>query len=144
MSPAAGRLGSRPRTICAESRSVLSLVHPEDVPRVAPALQRMLAGEMMRAFEVPDGSRGRRGMRWFSQTNVPLRDEQGVIVGMQGIAHDITQRREMQARVAQAERLADLGRMGASIAHEIRNPLGAIVNSISVLRRRALPRIRAC
>jgi signal transduction histidine kinase len=35
----------------------------------------------------------------------------------------------------QAERLADLGRMAATIAHEIRNPLGAIINSINVLKR---------
>jgi two-component system sensor histidine kinase PilS (NtrC family) len=66
---------------------------------------------------------------------VPLRDEVGTPVGMQGIAHDITSRREMQEQIARAERLADLGRMAASIAHEIRNPLGAIVNSIEVLRR---------
>ena len=71
----------------------------------------------------------------MSQTNVPLRDERGTVIGMQGIAHDITDRREMHDQMARAERLADLGRMAAGIAHEIRNPLGAIVNSINVLRR---------
>jgi signal transduction histidine kinase len=89
----------------------------------------------MRAFEFRLVHADGLSFRCVSQTNVPLRDESGSVVGMQGIAHDITLRRQMQEQIARAERLADLGRMAASIAHEIRNPLGAIVNSINVLRR---------
>jgi signal transduction histidine kinase len=66
---------------------------------------------------------------------VPIRDESGEVTGMQCIAHDITERREMQEQIAGAERLADLGRMAASLAHEIRNPLGAIVNSINAMKQ---------
>ncbi|MEO5897063.1 MAG: GAF domain-containing protein [Vicinamibacterales bacterium] len=131
---AATLLGLDPSVLCDESQPVLSLVHPDDLARVTAAMQQMLAGTIMRAFEFRM-VRADSGVRWFSQTNVPLRDEIGVIVGMQGMAHDITPRRVMGERVKQAERLADLGRMAAQIAHEIRNPLGAIVNSISVLRR---------
>jgi PAS domain S-box-containing protein len=132
---AATLLGWDPDVLCAESRSVLALVHPQDVPAVAAALERMLDGEIMRAFEYRMVRADGTGFRWFSQTNVPLRDERGTVIGIQGIAHDITERREMQEQIARGERLADLGRMAASIAHEIRNPLGAIVNSIGVLRR---------
>jgi PAS domain S-box-containing protein len=128
-------LGWEPAALCGGSRSVLDLVYSEDVPAVAAALDRMLAGEIVRAFEFRMIHADGAAFRWFSQTNVPLRDERGAAVGMQGIAHDITSRREMQDQIARAERLADLGRMAASIAHEIRNPLGAIVNSINVLRR---------
>jgi PAS domain S-box-containing protein len=128
-------LGWEPAALCGGSRSVLDLVYSEDVPAVAAALDRMLAGEIVRAFEFRMVHADGAAFRWFSQTNVPLRDERGAAVGMQGIAHDITSRREMQDQIARAERLADLGRMAASIAHEIRNPLGAIVNSINVLRR---------
>jgi signal transduction histidine kinase len=64
-----------------------------------------------------------------------LRDEAGRPTGLQCIAQDITARREWQQQMMQAERLADLGRMAATIAHEIRNPLGAIINSINVLKR---------
>ena len=79
----------------------------------------------------PDG----QVTRWFSQTTVPMRDDVGAVSGIQCIAHDITERREMQEQIASAERLADLGRMAASLAHEIRNPLGAIVNSINALKQ---------
>jgi PAS domain S-box-containing protein len=140
LNPAARTLlGVDPGELCAAASPVLALVHPDDLPRVEAALQRMLAGEIMRSFEYRMVAAGGSAVRWFSQTNVPLRDADGAIVGMQGIAHDITRRREMQAQIAQAERLADLGRMAASIAHEIRNPLGAIVNAITVLRRPAVP-----
>jgi PAS domain S-box-containing protein len=135
MNPAAATLlGWDPEVLCAESRSVLALVHPADLPAMTVALERMLDGEIMRAFEYRM-VRASGGFRWVSQTNVPLRDERGNVIGMQGIAHDITDRREMHEQMARAERLADLGRMAAGIAHEIRNPLGAIVNSINVLRR---------
>jgi len=129
-------LGYSPRALHDAGLTVLSLVHQADRERVAEALDRMLDGEVVRAVEFrlmhADGER----FRWFSQTNVPLRNGTGAATGMQGIAHDITDRREMQEQIAQAERLADLGRMAANIAHEIRNPLGAIVNSITVLRHR--------
>lgn len=138
MNPAARTLlGLDSDELCASRSSVLDLVYREDVPRVRAALDRTLAGETVRSFEYRMTTADRSGIHWVSQTSVPLRDEAGAIVGIQGIARDITTRRELQAQMAQAERLADLGRMAANIAHEIRNPLGAIVNAISVLRRPA-------
>ncbi len=128
-------LGYPPRVLNGSGLTVLTLVHEADREPVAYALARMLGGEVVRALEFrlmhADGVR----FRWFSQTNVPLRDGAGAAAGMQCIAHDITDRKEMQEQMAQAARLADLGRIAANIAHEIRNPLGAIVNSITVLRR---------
>jgi two-component system, sporulation sensor kinase E len=128
-------LGFDPSTFCASNRTVLALVHPADRERVAGHLPAMLCGEVQHALEFRMMHADGHQVRWFSQTNVPLRDESGRLVGMQCVAHDITGRREMQEQIAIAERLADLGRMAASIAHEIRNPLGAIVNSIGALRQ---------
>lgn len=136
VNPAAHRLlGFDPEGLCLERRSALELVHPQDLERVSVAFARMLNGEVIHALEFRMRHATGECVRWFSQTNVPIRDEDGHFLGIQGVAHDITGRREMQAQIAHAERLADLGRMAATIAHEIRNPLGAIVNSISVLRR---------
>ncbi len=128
-------LGREPLQLVRSRRPLLSLVHPDDAARVGAALVPMLAGEIMRSFEFRMTHADGETFRWFSQTNAPLRDNQTRVMGIQGVAHDITNRRALQAQIAQAERLADLGRMAASIAHEIRNPLGAIVNSVNVLRR---------
>ena len=136
VNPAAGRLlGFDADDLCAAHRSVLDLVYVEDRDRFSAALNRMLSGEVVRALEFRMMHASGDQVRWFSQTNVPIRNEAGQLIGIHGVAHDITQRKAMQAQIANAERLADLGRMAATIAHEIRNPLGAIVNSVTVLRR---------
>jgi two-component system sporulation sensor kinase A len=137
MNPAAATLlGWDPNELCAEARSVLALVHPDDLAAMTTALERMLGGEIMRAFEFRM-VRASGGFRWVSQTNVPLRDEHGTVIGMQGIAHDITDRRKMHDQMARAERLADLGRMAAGIAHEIRNPLVAVKTFLDLLPSRS-------
>src|SRR5690606_22309424 len=43
---------------------------------------------------------------------------------------------ETQRELVQAEKLASIGRLAAGIAHEIGNPLGALVGYVAVLRRR--------
>ncbi len=127
-------LGYEPDEVYAAGRTVLSLVHPEDVATLRSMLPQMLVGRVLRSVEFRMMHADGRRFRWFSQTNVPLRDESGHVAGMQCVAHDVTDRRAMQEQVAAAERLAHLGRMATNIAHEIRNPLGAIVNSVNMLR----------
>jgi PAS domain S-box-containing protein len=72
-----------------------------------------------------------------------VRDEAGRPLFLQGIAFDITEtkRAEQQVRDAQEtkirnERLAAVGRLAASIGHDIRNPLGAISNAYYYISRR--------
>lgn len=46
---------------------------------------------------------------------------------------DITERKNMEEQVRRSEKLASMGELAAAIAHEIRNPLGAICNSVGIL-----------
>jgi two-component system, sporulation sensor kinase E len=116
-------------------RMMRSIVHLDDREQMDAVLHPVLSGDSTGAGELRMQHADGTTIRWFSLTSVPLRDESGAVTGLQCIARDVTERRELQAQVARAERLADLGRMAATIAHEIRNPLGAIVNSINVLRQ---------
>ncbi|MCG6892306.1 MAG: HAMP domain-containing protein [Desulfobacteraceae bacterium] len=50
--------------------------------------------------------------------------------------HDITERKELEARVRQAQRLAGLGTLAAGMAHEIRNPLSAIKTFVQLLPKK--------
>jgi two-component system NtrC family sensor kinase len=52
-----------------------------------------------------------------------------------GAIRDLTDRRRLQARVVQAEKLASLGLLSAGVAHEINNPLAYVANNLAVLER---------
>ncbi|MCF6147186.1 MAG: PAS domain S-box protein [Candidatus Kuenenia sp.] len=49
---------------------------------------------------------------------------------------DISERKRMEEQVRRSEKLASMGELAAAIAHEIRNPLGAICNSVGILDSR--------
>jgi PAS domain S-box-containing protein len=53
-----------------------------------------------------------------------------------GICRDITERMEMEKRVREAERLAYIGRLTTSLAHEIRNPLSSVKMNIQILLKK--------
>ena len=62
-----------------------------------------------------------------------LRDAAGEVTGAIAIFQDLTEAQRMRERVREADRLAAVGELSASIAHEIRNPLGSIRGSVEIL-----------
>ena len=64
----------------------------------------------------------------------PLSSEAGDITGMVIAFQDLTQIRALEETSRRQDRLAAIGRMATSIAHEIRNPLAAMRGSIQMLR----------
>jgi PAS domain S-box-containing protein len=87
-----------------------------DNPQVLADNKRALAGEV---FTVMSDLGSVVLETWLS----PMRGPSGEIGGVIGVATDVTERLRMQQQVHQAERLAALGRLAASVAHEINNPL---------------------
>lgn len=63
-----------------------------------------------------------------------LRGSDGEPVGLVAIFQDLTDRKQAEEQLRRADRLAALGQLAASIAHEIRNPLAAISGSVEILR----------
>jgi PAS domain S-box-containing protein len=64
----------------------------------------------------------------------PVRDEHGEVIGASKILRDVSMRRRLEQSLLQAEKIAATGRMAATIAHEINNPLEAVVNLLYLLR----------
>jgi PAS domain S-box-containing protein len=69
-----------------------------------------------------------------SLTVSPVKDESGKIVGAAKIARDITQQKKAERALRTSERLASVGRLAATVAHEINNPLEAVTNLIYLAR----------
>ncbi len=79
-----------------------------------------------------DGNRLILGM-----TLSPLH-EQGEQAGLVGVFKDLTQIRDLEEEMRRKDWLASLGEMSAGMAHEIRNPLGALAGAMQMLRQDAI------
>ncbi|MFO0774602.1 MAG: ATP-binding protein [Nitrospiraceae bacterium] len=67
-------------------------------------------------------------------TLAPLH-ERGIQIGVVGVFKDLTQLRELEEQMRRKEWMAKLGEMSAGMAHEIRNPLGALAGAMQILRK---------
>jgi PAS domain S-box-containing protein len=75
------------------------------------------------------------GTRIFiADSGAPIRDQTGEIVGIVLVFRDITLERRTQETLLASEKLAVAGRLAATIAHEIHNPLDAVSNLLYLMR----------
>jgi PAS domain S-box-containing protein len=72
----------------------------------------------------------------FETTYSPVRAADGSYLGTVMVIRDISERRSLERRLLDAERLSGLGQMSAQVAHELRNPLNAIGGAAQYLRRK--------
>jgi PAS domain S-box-containing protein len=72
-------------------------------------------------------------------TGSPILNDRNQLVGIVLVFRDITQRRQTDQSLRSSERLAVAGRLSATIAHEIRNPLDTVSNLIYLLRHEQHP-----
>src|SRR5215470_7337387 len=116
-------------------------VHPDDLARFMDEWRAALAEgkplETEARLRRADGE-----YRWLLIRAVPLRDETGKIVKWYGASADIEGRkrsedilRKSQSELAHVTRVMTMGELAGSIAHEVNQPLSAIVNNGSACLR---------
>jgi signal transduction histidine kinase len=96
-------------------------------------IESLRAGRRIEHFETVRMTKGGQLIE-VSLTISPVFDERGKVIGASKILRDISGRKKLEKSLLQAEKIAATGRMAATIAHEINNPLQAIVNLLSLLR----------
>ena len=70
-----------------------------------------------------------------SLVTAPLFGRDGSVEGAVAVLRDLSWIRQLEAEVRRGETLAAAGRMAVGLAHEVRNPLGAIRGAVQLLKR---------
>ncbi len=70
-----------------------------------------------------------------SVVTAPLFARDGTVEGAVAVVRDVSRIRQLEEEVRRGETLAAAGRMAVGVAHEIRNPLGAIRGAVQLLAR---------
>jgi len=125
-------VGCAPGEFGTEPEAWLKFVLPEDVPALHEAFAKV-RGEgaeyhMQYRVRRRDGS-----IRWIESQGRVQRNAEGKVVRITGVMADITQRRQVDEGMLRAEKLAVAGRLVASVAHEINNPLEAVANMLYLI-----------
>jgi PAS domain S-box-containing protein len=111
---------------------LLDWVEPSHRKDFEAALETTANGQQVENLELQvrrsDGSMGH-----FSISLSPMRDEQNVVNSVVVVMTDITDAVLLQAKLAHSERMATIGRLVSGVAHEVNNPLAAILGFTDLL-----------
>jgi len=107
----------------------------------ADALEQRLAGVAERGRSEHEEWRVRKdGTRFLAHiNNSPLFDRDGTLIGFTSVTRDVTQQRNLEAQILQAQRLDGLGQLAGGIAHDFNNMLMVIFTRCDLLLRLSGP-----
>jgi PAS domain S-box-containing protein len=112
---------------------IQKIIPPELQEEEDRILTTIARGEQFEHFETVRLAKDGRRID-VALTISPIRDESGRIVGVSKIVRDITQKKRTEQALRISERLASVGRLSATIAHEINNPLETLTNLLYLAR----------
>ena len=107
---------------------------PQDRPAMLELFDELISGRRSNA-QIEYRTQHKNGSwRLLRASARPLHDETGRTIGIIASARDITDQQRLQQQLIQTERLAAMGQMIAGVAHELNNPLTAILGVTELMR----------
>ncbi len=128
-------LGYTPEEL--QGRRVGERSHPEDMAAMHELTQRVLTGQQ--DFATIEYRTQHKDGTWriFRAAVSPLHDAEGKITGLIASSRDFTDLKRLEQQVIQSEKMAAVGQLIAGVAHELNNPMTAILGISDLLRERA-------
>jgi PAS domain S-box-containing protein len=115
-------------------KSITMIIPPELQDQEPLILAKIRRNERIEHFETVRLTKAGQRID-VSLTVSPVKDERGAIIGVAKIARDISEHKKMEQALRTTEKLASVGRLAASVAHEINNPLEAVTNLLFLAKR---------
>jgi PAS domain S-box-containing protein len=121
----------RPEEVVRAGHWWVSRLHADDRARVKASLTRLMQSRESSWSEQYRWLRGDGTVAIVIDRGLAVRDDQGNVIRMVGTLLDITERMQMQERLALSDRMASIGTLAAGVAHEINNPLTYIKGNLT-------------
>jgi PAS domain S-box-containing protein len=115
-------------------KSILTLIPPELHRDEDMILGKIRRGERIEHFETVRVTKSGERIE-VSLTISPVKDEHGKVIGAAKIVRNITENKKIERALRTTEKLAAAGRLAATVAHEINNPLEAVTNLVYLAKR---------
>lgn len=109
-------------------------IHPDDQKQVLRAIAHAVRDRSV--FELEHRVRRADGtLGWVLSRAVPILNAEGNVIEWFGTASDVTAHKKAEEALIRSEKLASVGRMASAIAHEINNPLAAVMNLLFLAKK---------
>jgi PAS domain S-box-containing protein len=117
-----------------EGTKFTDLVHPEDREKAAQHINSIIHGQKLVTTEWR--MIGEDGAERIALVNLAPMSKEGQVVGLRASITDITEQKNIQARLQEAQKMEAIATLAGGIAHEFNNALCAVIPNIDLLKRK--------